>query len=94
MPWLLALQAFLTLALTVACVSYAKRAGEDSAALWKGLAERRIEHNALFDATANALKDVGDALEELELELAQDPIQAEAAPICKRCRAQRKLAVN
>ena len=91
MPWLMVVQACVTLWLAWCCLRYAVKADEATAALWQAMAELRMHHNALEAATEDELAAIDDQLRELE-----PGVIAVAAPprcTCKSCQA-RKLAAN
>lgn len=92
MAWLMVLQAAITLWLTWCCWRYAKRADEVNASLWQGLAELRMNHNALEGATADAFGEVDARFDEFELDAI--PIAPPPPCSCKKCRDQRALRVN
>lgn len=100
MPWLLALQSLLTLALTVACVRYARRAATDNASVWRALAELRMDHNSLATASAQTFEDVGNAMAEMgetiaDLDAAQcQPIWPAPQCQCKSCRESRAFGAS
>lgn len=93
MPWLMVLQACVTLWLALSCWRYARRADEANAALWQGLASLRMSCGSLAGASADAMEELGARLDELD-ELELSTLTRPARCSCKKCSEQRALAAN
>lgn len=93
LPWLMVLQALVTLWLAWCCWRYARNVIKDNAALWSGLAELRMHHNELEHATDLELTAIHDRFDDLD---DGDIVNVTPPPKCQcaNCRKRRQLEVN
>ena len=87
MPWLMVLQACITLWLAFSCWRYARQAARDQAGVWQALAGQRMRSDAIESATAATFQDVGREMRRLYAVQCQ-PMWPAPRCNCKSCRAR------